>query len=116
MRAQPVQPDETSGLPDKDLRAIRAALVVPEDIHGFDVGLEQALTEVRETLDVTRLHEFTHTWWLIACDNVKDPRGRAEMYERADRIARLAARGEPLPRGDKTWRQLFAERDIEVDL
>ncbi len=104
------------GLPEKDLRAIRDALVVPQDVYGFDAGLVQVLAEVRESLDLAKLHEFVHTWWLIACDNVRDPEGRAEMYERADRIQRRAARGEPVPHGDKTWKQLFADRGIEVDL
>lgn len=115
MSARPAQPEKASGLPDKDPRAIRDALVVPEDIRGFDAGLDQVVAEVRATLDVTRLHEFIHTWWLIACDNVKDPQSRVEMYERGARIRRMAARGERLPRGDKPWRRLLVECGIEVD-
>lgn len=108
---------ETAGEPpERNLRAIRDALVVPQDVYGFDVGLDEVLAEVRETLDLTKLHAFVHTWWLIACDNVTDPEGRVEMYERADRIQETAARGEPLPRSGTTWQRLFAERGIEVDL
>nr|PZN47616.1 MAG: hypothetical protein DIU60_02410 [Actinomycetota bacterium] len=114
--AQPVGPGEAGELPEKDLRAIRAALVVPEDVHGFEAGLDRVLADIRETLDVSKLHEFIHTWWLIACDNVRDPQGRAEMYERIAGIEQMAARGEPLPRGGTSWKQLFAERGIEVDL
>ncbi|MEV5409511.1 DUF6247 family protein [Thermopolyspora sp. NPDC052614] len=115
MSARTAEPP-ADGLPEKDLRAIRDALVVPQDVYGFDAGLAQALAEVRESLDVTKLDKFVHTWWLIACDNIRDPEGRVEMYERADRVQRLAARGEPVPHGDKTWKQLFADRGIEVDL
>jgi hypothetical protein len=39
-------------LPDKNLRAIRAALVVPQDRDAFDAGLKAALDEVRVSLDL----------------------------------------------------------------
>lgn len=94
-------------LPAKDLRAIRAALTLPQDLEGFDVGLEVALGKVRAGLDAGQLEEFIDTWWRIACDAARDPGGRREMYERAERARELAARGEPLPHGDKAWRELL---------
>lgn len=56
--AQPVGPGEAGELPEKDLRAIRAALVVPEDVHGFEAGLDRVLADIRETLDeqAARVH------------------------------------------------------------
>lgn len=101
-------------LPAKDLRAIRGALVVPQDMEAFDTGLGPVLAEVRATLDTAKLDQFVHTWWLIACDSVMDPKGRADMYEHADHIQELTAAGVPLPRGGKTWRELFAERRCEA--
>ncbi|RJL21268.1 hypothetical protein D5H75_37985 [Bailinhaonella thermotolerans] len=94
------------------MRAIRAALVTDEDRAGFDDGLRQVLSEVRGSLDLSGLQEFVHTWWLIACDSVRDPGGRAEVYRRAAHAQQLAAAGRPLPAGEKTWRQLLAERGV----
>ncbi|NAS21440.1 hypothetical protein GT755_07035 [Herbidospora sp. NEAU-GS84] len=104
------QPHESSPLPEKNLRAIRHALVVPQDREGFDAGLDHVLTEVRASLDLGRLNEFVHTWWLIACDSVRDPVGRRDMYERAARAQELTDAGQAPPRGNKTWRELLAER------
>jgi hypothetical protein len=114
MSAQPHYVPAAAPLPDKSLRAIRAALVVPQDRDAFDSGLDLALKEVRATLDLAKLNEFVHLWWLMACDSVRDPRGRQEMHERAARVQELAARGEPVPRGDKTWRELVAERGVQA--
>ncbi|MBP2706949.1 hypothetical protein JOL79_24490 [Microbispora sp. RL4-1S] len=113
MSAQPQDFTSEGSLPEKNLRAIRRALVVPQDRDGFDAGLDVVLAEVRASLDLGRLSEFVHTWWLIACDSVKDPQGRRDVYERAVRVQELADAGEPVPRGGKTWRQLLAERGVE---
>ncbi|MBE3014090.1 hypothetical protein IL992_33665 [Microbispora sp. NEAU-D428] len=113
MSAQPQEFPPEGPLPEKNLRAIRRALVVPQDREGFDAGLDVVLAEVRASLDLGRLSEFIHTWWLIACDSVKDPQGRRDVYERATRVQELADAGRPIPRGDKTWRELLAERGVE---
>ncbi|MFF4125709.1 DUF6247 family protein [Microbispora rosea] len=113
MSAQPQEFTPEGPLPEKNLRAIRRALVVPQDREGFDAGLDVVLAEVRASLDLGRLSEFIHTWWLIACDSVKDPQGRRDVYERAAHVQELADVGQPIPRGGKTWRQLLAERGVE---
>ncbi|WP_405086275.1 DUF6247 family protein [Microbispora sp. NBC_01389] len=113
MSAQPQEFTPEGPLPEKNLRAIRRALVVPQDRDGFDAGLDVVLAEVRASLDLGRLSEFIHTWWLIACDSAKDQQGRRDVYERAARVQELADVGKPIPRGDKTWRQLLAERGAE---
>ncbi|MEU7002171.1 DUF6247 family protein [Nonomuraea sp. NPDC046570] len=107
-------PSGAEPLPEKDLRAIREALVVSQDREGFDSGLGIALAEVRASLDLSRLSAFIHTWWLIARDSVKDPQGRRDLYERAAHIQDLADRDQPLPHGDKTWRELLTERGVEL--
>ncbi len=86
---------------------------MPQDRDGFDAGLDVVLAEVRASLDLGRLSEFIHTWWLIACDSAKDQQGRRDVYERAARVQELADAGQSIPRGDKTWRQLLAERGVE---
>ncbi|WP_246267529.1 DUF6247 family protein [Nonomuraea typhae] len=103
-------------MPDKTLRATRSALSVVQDREGFDEGLRLALAEVRVSLDLGRLNEFIHTWWLVACDSMKDPQGRRELHERAKAAQDLAARGEPLPRGTRSWRELLAERGVSTDV
>ncbi|WP_328710661.1 DUF6247 family protein [Microbispora hainanensis] len=113
MSAQPQEYSPEAPLPEKNLRAIRRALVVPQDRDGFDAGLDVVLAEVRASLDLGRLSEFIHTWWLIACDSTKDPQGRRDLYEPAARVQDMAETGKPIPRGDKTWRQLLAERGVE---
>lgn len=113
MTAQPHEPSPQAA-PEKNLRAIRGALVTPEDREGFDEGLRLALAEVRTSLDLTKLNDFVHTWWLIACDSAKDPAGRQQMHERVANAHALAARGEALPRGDKSWRELLSERGVAL--
>src|SRR3954470_17222252 len=71
--------------PAKSLRAIRAALVVPEDREAFDAGLKAVLDEVRVNLDLGVLNDFVHRWWISACDSVRDPDGRRQMHARAER-------------------------------
>ncbi|GAA0364994.1 DUF6247 family protein [Actinoallomurus spadix] len=97
-----------AGAPDpaKTLRAIRAALVVPQDREAFDAGLKAVLDEVRVNLDLGVLSDFVHRWWISACDSTRDPEGRRRMHARADRI--LA--GEPTPQ-TKPWREILAERE-----
>jgi hypothetical protein len=46
--------------PVKSLRAIRAALVVPQDREAFDAGLKAVLDEVRVNLDLAVLNNFVH--------------------------------------------------------
>lgn len=114
MSAQPQDFTPAHQLPEKNLGAIRGALVVPQDVEAFDSGLDLVLAEVRATLDTAKLDQFVHTWWLIACDSVKDPKGRVSMYEHVDRMRELAAHGVPRPRSGKTWRELFAARGVEI--
>lgn len=114
MSAQPDFPP-ADHLPAKNLRAIRAALTVPQDTEAFDTGLSDVLAEVRRDLNLAALDTFVHRWWLIACDSATDPGGRADMYQRAERANQLAAQGVPLPRGGKTVAQLLAERGIHVE-
>ncbi|MEV4159801.1 DUF6247 family protein [Nonomuraea dietziae] len=96
-------------MPEKNLRAIRAALVVPQDREAFDAGLKAVLDEVRVSLDLGALNAFVHRWWISACDSVKDPEGRRQMHARAQQV--LA--GEEVPRG-KPWREVLAARGIDV--
>jgi hypothetical protein len=107
MTAQPH--DFTPGsvaMPEKNLRSIRAALVIPQDRESFDTGLRAVLDEVRVSLDLGALNDFVHRWWISACDSVRDPEGRRRMHARAAQI--LA--GEPAPQG-RPWREVLAERE-----
>ncbi|MEU7693343.1 DUF6247 family protein [Microbispora hainanensis] len=113
MSVQPPGVFPEGPLPEKNPHAIRRALVMPQDRDGFDASLDAVLAEVRASSDLSLLREFIHTWWLIACDSVKDPQGRRDLYERAVRVQELADAGKPIPRGDKTWRELLAERGVE---
>jgi hypothetical protein len=92
--------------PAKSLRAIRAALVVPQDREAFDAGLKAALDEVRVNLDLAGLNDFVHRWWISACDSARDPEGRRQMHIRAGQI--LA--GGPAPQA-RPWREILAERE-----
>jgi hypothetical protein len=92
--------------PAKSLRAIRAALVVPQDREVFDAGLKAVLDEVRVNLDLGALNDFVHRWWVSACDSAHDPEGRRRMHARADQVAA----GEAVPAG-RPWRELLAERE-----
>ncbi|MFF5262217.1 DUF6247 family protein [Actinomadura viridis] len=107
MTAQPqdYQPGSTP-MPDKSLRAIRAALVVPQDREAFDTGLKAVLDEVRVSLDLRALNDFVHRWWISACDSVKDHEGRRRMHARADQVRA----GESVPQG-RSWREVLAERE-----
>jgi hypothetical protein len=95
-------------MPDKNLRDIRAALVVPQDRQAFDAGLKTVLNEVRVSLDLGVLNDFVHRWWISACDSVKDPEGRRQMHDLAEQIRS----GETVPQG-RPWRELLAEREAE---
>ncbi|TQS22066.1 DUF6247 family protein [Microbispora sp. KK1-11] len=110
MTAQPYDfvPGQTP-LPEKNLRAIRAALVIPEDREAFDAGLKAVLDEVRVSLDLGALNAFVHRWWISACDSVRDPEGRRQMHNRAEQV--LA--GGPRPEG-RPWREILAARGIDV--
>ncbi len=92
--------------PAKSLRAIRAALVVPQDREAFDAGLKAVLDEVRVNLDLGILNDFVHRWWISACDSTHDPEGRRRMHARAAQIAT----GETAPAG-RPWREILAERE-----
>jgi hypothetical protein len=96
-------------LPEKNLRAIRAALVVPEDREAFDAGLKAVLDEVRVSLDLGALNTFVHRWWISACDTARDPEGRRQMHMRATQ----ALAGEPVPQG-RPWREILSARGIDV--
>ncbi|AWS40331.1 DUF6247 family protein [Streptosporangium sp. 'caverna'] len=109
MTAQP-QDFTPSGppMPEKNLRAIRAALVVPQDREAFDAGLKAVLDEVRVSLDLGALNGFVHRWWISACDSVRDPEGRRRMHIRAEQIIA----GEPVPQG-RPWREVLIARGVE---
>ncbi|MEU4695878.1 DUF6247 family protein [Nonomuraea dietziae] len=96
-------------MPGKNLRAIRAALVVPQDREAFDAGLKAVLDEVRVSLDLGALNAFVHRWWISACDSARDPEGRRQMHARVEQ----ALAGEEVPRG-KPWREVLAARGIDV--
>lgn len=87
MTAQPHDflPGGTPG-PARSLRAIRAALVVPQDGEAFDAGLKAVLDEVRVNLDLGVLNDFVHRWWISACDSARDPEGRRYMHARAEEV------------------------------
>ncbi|WP_336217073.1 DUF6247 family protein [Nonomuraea sp. LPB2021202275-12-8] len=115
MTAQPHEPTSVSTpVLDKSLRSIREALTLPQDREAFDAGLRMALDEVRATLDLAKLNEFLHTWWLIAHDSMHDRAGRERMYTHAAHVQDLADHGQAIPRGDKTWRELLAERGVQA--
>ncbi|MEV0966990.1 DUF6247 family protein [Microtetraspora glauca] len=110
MTAQPQDFTPTSpSMPEKNLRAIRATLVVPQDREAFDAGLKAVLDEVRVSLDLSALNNFVHRWWISACDTVKDPEGRRQMHVKAEQILV----GEPAPRG-KPWREVLTARGVEL--
>jgi hypothetical protein len=96
-------------MPEKNLRAIRAALIVPQDREAFDAGLRAVLDEVRVSLDLNSLNDFVHRWWISACDSAKDPEGRRQMHAKAEQI--LA--GEPTSSG-RPWREVLATRGVEL--
>jgi hypothetical protein len=97
----------TGGTPDptRSLRAIRAALVVPQDREAFDAGLKAVLDEVRVNLDLGVLNDFVHRWWISACDSARDPEGRRRMHARAKQVltGEVATPARP-------WREILAER------
>jgi Family of unknown function (DUF6247) len=92
--------------PAKSLRAIRAALVVPQDREAFDAGLKAVLDEVRVNLDLGVLNDFMHRWWISACDSARDPEGRRRMHARAEQVLS----GEPVAKA-RPWREVLAERE-----
>lgn len=110
MTAQPYDfvPGETP-LPEKNLRAIRGALVIPEDREAFDAGLKAVLDEVRVSLELGALNAFVHRWWISACDSVRDPEGRRQMHDRAEQVLS----GGPRPEG-RPWREILAARGIDA--
>ncbi|WP_449062705.1 DUF6247 family protein [Planomonospora algeriensis] len=110
MTAQPQDfPASIPPAPEKNLRAIRAALVMSQDRDAFDAGLRAVLDEVRVGLDLSALNAFVHRWWISACDSAKDPEGRRQMHARAEQIIV----GEPSRRG-RPWREVLTERGIEL--
>jgi len=94
--------------PTKSLRAIRAALVVPQDREAFDAGLKAVLDEVRVNLDLGVLNDFVHRWWISACDSARDPEGRSRMHARAAQIQA----GDTVT-GGRSWREVLAERESD---
>ena len=98
----PVSADE----PDKSLRSIRAALVVPEDREAFDSGLKAVLDEVRVSLDLGVLNDFVHRWWISACDSARDPDGRRRLHARAQEVIASGS----APHG-RPWREVLGENE-----
>ncbi|MGV9600239.1 DUF6247 family protein [Streptosporangium sandarakinum] len=110
MTAQPQDVvSSPSPMPEKSLRAIRAALVVPQDREAFDAGLKAVLDEVRVSLDLGALNAFVHRWWISACDSVRDPEGRRRMHAKAEQV--LA--GGAIPPG-RSWREVLGDRGVEL--
>lgn len=103
MSAQPHDfRDVPAHIPEKNLRAIRAALTVPEDREAFDAELQATLNEVRVSLDLSVLTDFVHRWWITAVDAERDPEGRRRMY---DTVAHITATGQT-PTG-RPWRDVL---------
>ena len=92
--------------PAKNLRAIRTALVVPQDREAFDAGLKAVLDEVRVNLDLGPLNDFVPRWWISACDSARDPEGRRRMHAQAEQ----ALAGELAPQ-TRPWREILAGRE-----
>ncbi|WP_433370033.1 DUF6247 family protein [Streptosporangium sp. CA-115845] len=110
MTAQPQEfVPPSSSTPEKNLRAIRAALVVPQDREAFDSGLKAVLDEVRVSLDLGALNAFVHRWWISACDSVRDPEGRRRMHAKAEQV--LA--GEQVSPG-RPWREVLSARGVDL--
>ncbi|GIH76045.1 DUF6247 family protein [Planobispora longispora] len=109
MTAQPQDFPAIPSTPEKNLRAIRTALVTPQDREAFDSGLKAVLDEVRVSLDLSVLNAFVHRWWISACDSAKDPEGRRQMHAKAEQITagKQALRGKP-------WRKVLTERGVEL--
>ncbi|MBO2446877.1 hypothetical protein J4573_07225 [Actinomadura barringtoniae] len=105
MTAQPQDEHQPAPRPEKNLRDIRAALVVHEDLEAFDAGLKAVLDKVRVSLDISPYNDFLHRWWIMACDSARDPEGRRRMHATA---AKLRA-GEPVPSG-RPVQEILAER------
>ncbi|XVQ16308.1 DUF6247 family protein [Spirillospora sp. CA-255316] len=93
-------------MPERNLRAIQAALVVPQDREAFDAGLKLVLDAVRVSLNLAVLNDFIHRWWITACDSARDAEGRRQMHTQAER----ALAGEPVTRG-RPWREVLADRE-----
>src|SRR5882724_4915814 len=108
MTAQPHNDFLPAGTPDpaRNLRAIRAALVVRQDREAFDAGLKAVLDEVRVNLDLGVLNDFVHRWWISACDSARDPEGRQRMHARAEQVLAGEAAAPARP-----WRDILAERE-----
>jgi hypothetical protein len=94
-------------VPDRSLRAIRAALTVPQDREAFDAGLKAVLDEVRVSLDLAVLNDFVHRWWIMAADSATDAAGRRLMYARAEEAAAAGA----VPPG-RSWRDALSARGV----
>ncbi|MEU0521025.1 DUF6247 family protein [Streptosporangium sp. NPDC006007] len=110
MTAQPQEfVPSPSPMPEKNLRAIRAALVVSQDREAFDVGLKAVLDEVRVSLDLGALNTFVHRWWISACDSVRDPEGRRRMYAKAEQVL---AGGRISP--GRSWREVLGDRGVDL--
>ncbi|WP_372453516.1 DUF6247 family protein [Acrocarpospora catenulata] len=89
MTAQPHEPSPgRPARPEKNVLAIRAVLSHPCDIEAFEASLPVVVDKARATHDWAVLDEFIHTWWLIACDSLRDPRGRHRMWERVGKLRR----------------------------
>ncbi len=72
--------------------AIRAALSHPRDIEAFETSLPIVVDRARAERDWSGLDDFVLRWWMIACDSLRDPAGRAVMWDTVDRLDR----GEPV--------------------
>ena len=85
-----------SPLPEKNLRAIRAALL-PEDIGDFDRELRTVMAEATETLDLAPLTTFIERWWRWAWSSTNPAAHRRMLIQ----VARLN-RGENVPTVSRT--------------
>ncbi|MGK5550639.1 DUF6247 family protein [Actinomadura kijaniata] len=106
MTAQPERSSASAQQPEKNLRAIRAALTALRDREAFDTGLKVVLDEVRVSLDLGPLNKFVHRWWITACASAANPAGWEPMHARAEQVRA----GETVPRG-RPWREALVERE-----
>ncbi|MEU8252337.1 DUF6247 family protein [Nonomuraea sp. NPDC048916] len=99
------------------LPAIREALSHPRDREGLDWQLPAAVEEARAAGNWKPVDDFTHRWWIVACDSMQHPEGRQQTWDAVDDIRARVDRGEPLPEGrpfDEVIAEIAAKRGIEL--
>lgn len=88
MTAQPSDPPAgpmpTAKVPERNLRAIRAALI-PEEVGDFDSEFRMIMRQATETLDLTLVHDFIERWWRVAVLSM-DPVRHRQMLENVRKL------------------------------